>query len=253
MPRIKDISWSLTVPADGVRIDDGGGGFQGIAGIGNGRVVALRLNGDIWRSDDNGKKGTWAQISSLPDQAGQRGCRSYMFAPDRTPKVFCWGYDRDLYRSLDGGETWTRVYTHHASDRFGLYSRNFAAVSATEYITPGWFHLEDRVGGPIDLRVSDGGTMPDGYHTGTNGSNILRSLDGGATWTPDPWNGDAVFAYLPWQRVVVMPDGPPANLPVVGCRTIDTTFDGTQFFVFLSYDRGRTWQRSTTFPGDYNV
>lgn len=139
----------------------------------NGRIVYAGGEGGLWRSTTGGEKGSWVRInnsemagaSTYPlDKFRWPGIHSIVPDVKESGKVYVvsYGPDHGLFRSTDQGTTWTKLRT-------GSYCRELAI----DRNHPGTLYL-------TSSRAYKSGGAPEGSE------GVLRSTDGGKTWTP--WN-----------------------------------------------------------------
>jgi len=150
------IAWTLALDATG------SSGFQGLADIGNSRLLATRLNRQVWRSADRGA--TWTQLSDLPIGAGAATSRILSMATDECLVAVqnAAAGALHIYRTTDGGDNWTKV--HDTVTGFTLtICHGFLQTGASTVTAYGSFN--PTLGGGSD------------YH-------FLTSGDRGASWTP---------------------------------------------------------------------
>jgi len=155
----------------------------------------------VMRSADGGE--TWTVASGL---AQNGGVTALAFVPGNPRVVYAWADLAGLYRSGDGGASWTRVFSPTATISFGLQA---LAISPD-------FERD---------RLMFAGAFGE--------QNILRSADGGAAWHP---SDSGLPAGLNWgSALAVSPD-------FARDRTL---FLGTDKGVFRSEDGGVTWRASS--------
>src|SRR5262245_3737635 len=156
------VSWSLVFDCNGCRataVDR----FDGT------RVYAGGEAG-LWRSQSGGDSATWARIgpaelsgSGSGSLAAEQwsGVHAITADPQRTgwTYVAAYGSGRGVYRTTDGGQTWTRL-------KSGTYLRDVAAD-------------------PVDAQVlyAAGSRAFKSGSSASGSEGILRSADGGKTWT----------------------------------------------------------------------
>jgi hypothetical protein len=144
-------AWTLATDATGTS------GFQGVANIGGGRLLAVRLNREVWRR----AAGTWTQIGTVGG-AGTAISRLLSLGLDECLVAVAndTGNTDQTYRTTDGGDTWTSVDSVTSSISTGAYG--FVRIGATDEVIA--FGQWNPTGGAgVD------------YH-------FRRSLDRGATW-----------------------------------------------------------------------
>lgn len=153
---------------------------------------AFGPGGGVWRSVDRGQ--TWARLATgLPLRDDNLGRIGLAIAPSRPSRVYAMiisgasgGYTgRGVYRTDDGGQNWLRRDT-------GLFSSSFGGF--------GWYFGE----------ITVDPTNPDRVYT--CGVSVLRSLDGGVSYT-DVTSGAHVDEHALWidpsnpNRVLMGSDG----------------------------------------------
>ena len=203
-------------------------------GEANSSVDSYDGNG-IWKSTDGG--GTW---SGMGLAATGRIARVWV-DPANSAHVlvaamghqFSTGPDRGLYRTLDGGKTWTNVL--FVNDSTGVNDIAMNPVHPDTIYCSTWERLRRNT-----YRRSSG-----------PGSGIWRSIDRGATWTrlagglpgPDDSVGRIALAVAPSQPSTIYAQiGAGANQGYVGLG------------FYRSTDAGNTWQRrdsGTSFTGAF--
>ncbi len=226
------IAWTLALNA-GVDIGDTSG-FQGVADIGGGRLVAITLNGNVYRSADGGA--TWALIVSPIEADGYFVSRLFSpalnvaFTAQTTVGV---GGNTDtmrIWRTMDGGNTWAIVYTYTSASAFVCFvaAYDFAKVSAEIYLAAGLF-------GETGITATT--------HA------FARSVNSGASWEKfAPL--DVVAAGNAYENVLVLASGRIIASRICGDGAGADPFDGT-IAVWYSDDSGATWTQSADFPGNY--
>jgi len=191
-----------------------------------------------------------------------------------------------LYRSLDGGATWTKFVTDQFGDAFTAIvhpDSNLLFVSAESgtYRSAddgvSWVHLGDGIAGTYSLAVAPNRDL---YASG--GFGTFRSTDRGLSWVPvEPLPGDftdglaidsdgrvfmrSILGALlrstdhgaTWVALQPSPEYPAAH--AVSPRT-GTLLMGTQTFdspstleVYRSTDHGDSWQRILHQPGNMDA
>jgi photosystem II stability/assembly factor-like uncharacterized protein len=171
----------------------------------------------------------------------------------RSPRtVYAGGFGGRLYRSTDGGATWTE--TQIGSD---VYRVTSLAVDAGDSSVPA---LENRA---------------NALYAGTSGGGAFRSDDGGATWRTlpglserivyaiglDPRIPSTIYAGTPAgvyrsldRGVVWAQAGPGSSVPVL-CLAVDperpaAVLVGTPDGVMATADGGLTWRRGVGIAAD---
>lgn len=202
-------------------------GFQGVARVAPLTFIAVRKNGEVHRSTDDGN--TWALLTTLPNG----NFVSRVFSP-ATNEVYVAqanvaGGKLRLHRSTDGGATWAVVYEHTDFDGVTVNTaiQDWIRVSATVYLAIGAFENPT---------------------TGANQSAVLRSTDGGATWAIYTDIDFASSGARSYSAVRLAATG----RIIVGRRWTDQAEPfGRTIKVYYSDDNGATWTISGAFPGNY--
>lgn len=188
--------------------------LRGLSVAADGAIWASGTGGTVLRSTDRGA--SW-ELHSIPD-AASLDLRDIEALSQRTAYAMVAGADTArIYRTDDGGQSWTRQYD---DTRKGVFLDAIAFWDASHAIA---------VGDPMDGRFL-----------------ILRTEDGGAHWTrlpppasPPTLPGEAAFAAS-------------GSALVIGARgrawigTGGATGEGATARVFWSLDYGSTWQASPT-------
>ncbi len=133
--------------------------------------------------------------------------------------------DRGLYKTTDGGKTWSRV----------LKGSNLSTGCSTIAIDP--TDPNKMFAGLWDFRrkgwtFRSGGEGPDQ----PSGSGLFRSADGGKTWTEIAPENSKGFAKKPYGRIAVAIA--PSN-----ARRVYAFVESTESALYVSDDGGQTWDR----------
>jgi hypothetical protein len=135
--------------------------------------------------------------------------------------LFFHNVDRGVYRSQDGGLTWTKVL--FVSDGAGAIDLAIDPVTPTRVFATTWERQR----------------TPSARIYGGPGSGLWRSTDGGTTWTRLA-GGLPASSTNPGRIGVVVAPSSPGTVYTIFSKT-DFSLDG----VFRSTDSGTTWTRQT--------
>jgi photosystem II stability/assembly factor-like uncharacterized protein len=178
----------------------------------------------VWKTTDGGA--TWQHLGL--DQTVTIG---RIVVDPRTPNnvfvaatgnLFSRNIDRGVFRSQDGGQTWTKVL--FVSDIAGAVDLAIDPVDPRRIFAATW----ERIRNPRE-RIYGG-----------PGSGLWRSTDGGTTWTRLA-GGLPAASTEPSRIGVAIAASAPNVVYAVYHRKADTALEG----VFRSTDGGTTWTRQT--------
>lgn len=187
-------------------------------------VWAQNNNGGVFYTKDGGATWRSARMPGLP-AVGETGWgwahylnRHIVAADKATPGTFyAYNYLRGIYRSHDGGDTWTLV----RSGEIGHWTGFNATLRGVPGIAGHLFFTAGRQSGP---------------HPGTEP--LWRSKDGGATWTPLKVREAYTFGF-----------GAPATTGGYPTIFVAGFVDGV-WGVWMSTDEGASWVRLANRPND---
>ncbi|UTW62934.1 T9SS type A sorting domain-containing protein [bacterium SCSIO 12741] len=172
-------------------------------------LLAGGASSGIWKSTDNGK--TW---TSKTEHLPSIGISDIVFDPNDHNIIYAATGDADgnravystgIYKSTDGGETWSIVgLPRDLSDK--LFIRRLAmpespantilatTSSGIQRSTDGgsnWTVVDSKKGGSALVKKPGSSTT---FYVGTRGGEILKSTDGGSNWTDISPQGTSLFA-----------------------------------------------------------
>ena len=239
-----------------IRVDPGNPDVLYVAALGN--PFAPNKERGVYRSTDGGKD--WKQILFLSDNVGAADLElqpdnpkvifACMWRGERKPwTIISGGLEGGIYKSTDGGDTWTKLAGGLPHELFG---RSKVAISAAK---------PERIYALIEAKP---------------GSGLYRSEDDGATWTlvngsrsiitrpfyydtlgVDPSNPDVVF--IGDERWFKSTDGGKTVHPVptphgdnhdiwINPKNSDYMIQSNDGGANVSLDGGRTWSTQTNQP-----
>ncbi len=175
--------------------------------------------------------------------------------PNEGKRLFLGGTSK-LWRSMDGGASWTAAAPVEANSSVGAIAvspfdsntvifgsglgfiyRNSAALASNG--TTKWANALPRAGFISSIAFDP--TNPNIVYAVYSSFKILptdahvyRSIDGGVTWTPSDGAGASALPDIPTWRLIVNPYNPLQ------------LFLGSDLGLFVSLDGGTTWNRDTT-------
>jgi photosystem II stability/assembly factor-like uncharacterized protein len=188
---------------------------------------SVSIGNGIYRSTDGGE--TWAHLG-LPESERitrilvdpRNGKVVYACVPG---KLWSDSADRGVYKTVDAGKTWTLV----------LAGSNLSTGCSGLSLDPK--NPEVLFAGMWDFRrqgwtYRSGGEGPDA----PSGSGLLRTADGGKTWTPLTAAANKGIPAGPWGRVevTVAPSDP---------KIVYALIESKSSALFRSDDGGATWER----------
>ena len=186
---------------------------------------SVSIGNGIYKSTDGGEN--WTNMG-LPNS--ERITRIIVSPADGNTVYACvpgklWSdsADRGLYKTTDGGATWSQVLkganlsTGCSSVTMDPANPNVLLAGMWDFRRKGW-------------TFRSGGDGP----TAASGSAMYRSTDAGATWTPLTATTNAGLPKGPWGRVEIAIA--PSN-----AKTIYAFIESTRSALFASTDGGQTW------------
>ena len=188
---------------------------------------SVSVGDGIYKSTDGGN--TWTNAGL----AGSERIAQIVVSPQSSDTVYAavpgrlWSdsSERGLYKTADGGKTWTLV----------LKGANPSTGCSTVALDPADPNVI--LAGMWDFRrqgwtFRSGGSGPDQ----PSGSGLFRSADGGATWTELTPENSAGFAKKPYGRLAVAfaPSNP---------KRVYAFVESTDSGLFVSDDGGKTWEK----------
>jgi len=224
---------TIVFPQQGILTRDKGGRFNNaVARQANSRAVRMSANSKEKRHADthanDAASGQWTLIGPRPllftDQRQHSGQVNALAVDPRNPSVVYLGADGGgVWKTTDGGQTWTPLTGNQPSLQIGALALD-----------------------PSNPDIVYAGTSVSNYLFGNLGAGILRSSDGGATWTqlPGPLPTGPGFQAVIWSLAVSPSDG---NILLA----VDSSATGAA--VYRSSDGGNTWNQviapNTAFAG----
>ncbi|MFQ5766456.1 MAG: WD40/YVTN/BNR-like repeat-containing protein [Acidobacteriota bacterium] len=190
-------------------------------GTGESTVRGNVSHGDgIWKSTDAGR--TWTH-SGLEDSRHIPRIRIHPTNPDRVwaavlGHLYGPSRQRGVFRSDDGGRTWTKVL--HVNDSAGAIDLALDPTNPRILYAAFW-------------RVR---RTPYGLESGGEGSSLWKSIDGGDTWQELTDHEGLPAPPLGISGIAVSP-GDPDNLYAI--------VEAREGGVFRSRDGGKTWKRTS--------
>jgi hypothetical protein len=178
----------------------------------------------VWKTTDGGA--TWQHLGL--DQTVEIG---RIVVDPKNPNnvfvaamgnLFTHNIDRGVYRSQDGGSTWTKVL--FVSDGAGAIDLAIDPVTPTRVFAATWERQR----------------TPSARIYGGPGSGLWRSTDGGTTWTALA-GGLPASSTEPSRIGVVVAPSSPSTVYAIYSRKADFSLEG----VFRSTDSGTTWTRQS--------
>jgi hypothetical protein len=139
-----------------------------------------------------------------------------------TGNLFTRNLDRGVFRSQNGGQTWTKVL--FVSDIAGAVDLAIDPTTPSRIFAATW----ERIRTPSDRTY------------GGPGSGLWRSLDGGTTWSLLA-GGLPASSTQPGRIGVAVAASSPSTVYAIFSRKADSSLDG----LFRSTDGGTTWTRQT--------
>jgi hypothetical protein len=200
----------LSDPNDGHRID----GQKMAVDPSNPNIVyaGTQQNG-LFVTKDGGA--SWTHVSSIPngsvDASGLHpGITGIAFDPTSgvtrgaTNVIYASSYGSGVYKSSNGGASWTATSGSPSSVQFATVSRTGAYYAIGNNNTALWRYQNNTWTQPIQDSSQGIQTVAvDPFNTShlvicTQGGNLRASLNGGATWSDWNWTHQASATDIPW-------------------------------------------------------
>jgi photosystem II stability/assembly factor-like uncharacterized protein len=181
--------------------------FAPSSGTANPRVVYASAFTGLLKSNDAGT--TWTLVEKAV--FGGRGARAFLVSPSNpdivvaaVDKLFGSDASYGIYRTTNGGFTWTQELSHSASDLVsvaGDFTRQYAAIGELGYASNGVYRSTDsgqnwqRIAGPWDshadqislaLAPSDSSVLYVSVEDNTSFSHPLGIWKSSNAWDPNP-------------------------------------------------------------------
>lgn len=187
---------------------------------------SVSVGDGIWKSTDGGEN--WTRMGLTKTERITRVVVDpvnsnivYACAPGA---LWSDSADRGLYRTTDGGATWSQILKG-SNLSTGCSSVTLDPADARHLLAGLW---DFRRKGWIFRSGGDGPTAP-------SGSGMMESNDGGASWTPLDAATRTGLPKGPWGRVEVVfaPSNP---------KTVYAFIENVRSALYASADGGRTWE-----------
>ena len=167
--------------------------------------------------------GNWTSLGPSSTTGGYEGLgriNCVAFHPSDNNTWWVGSPSGGLWVTTDNGSTWNPLTDNNSV--LGVSDIAISpdyATSHTIYIGTG-----DRDGGSLH-------TLGGGQHNDNNGIGVLKSTDGGSTWSATGLTFHA-FEYVTVNRVLINPE------------RYNTVFAATSYGIYVSYDGGDTWSNA---------
>jgi photosystem II stability/assembly factor-like uncharacterized protein len=179
------------------------------------------LSRDLYRSTNRGK--TWTDLNVT---GGSSSIQDILFAPGNPRVLYVATSGRGVVKSTDGGATWTEK-----NDGFRAAEGEFYPVNA------------------LDAAKMESGFMLYALQPEEKGrGGVFHSQDGGEEWIAMDSSLKTLDENVEPQDVLVDPSDPDRIYVAAGQRGQKTMGNFSSGGLFLSEDRGNTWQRITSYP-----
>lgn len=195
------------------------------------RLVSVGERGIVLLSDDNGA--TWRQAKSFPSSVS---LTDVVFAGAKEGVAV--GHSGGVYRTTDGGETWTGVLDGRKAAKLALARaeqlKAAGSADADRLLKDAGYLVDD---GPDKPFLCVAFSSPQvGYAVGAYGL-AFQTRDGGATWAP---------------MIDRIPNTGGRHLYDVAFSGASVWIAGEQGSVFYSADGGQTFKKiDSPYPGTY--
>ena len=165
----------------------------------------------------------WSSIGPTPISNGQTNPQSVPVSgrvnaiaidPTNANVIYIGAADGGVWKTIDGGTTWTPLTNGQCSMAMGALAID-----------------------PTNTNIVYAGTGEENFSADSYyGCGVLRSTDGGQTWTQ---LGASTFARATISRILVDPSSPETLIVAAGAGGVDFSF--AQGGVYRSTDSGATW------------
>lgn len=230
-------------------------GIKGMYFLDEQTVIITGQSGKIFKSTDGGKNWVGPKAIAVGSTIGQNPITRYInnlvFTDANTGYAF--GNFGTLLKTTDGGETWTRIFNECTADEQHHFNAGMFTSTGTLYIAASWGYMYKMKDGLLtktfnnkaktaeDFGVysfTDDKAMVVGYRAAGGNSDILTTIDGGATWLPN----EDIYTNTGTLRAIAFSD---ANNGIVV---------GDNGLVFTTTNGGETWRLDdSVYPVKFNT
>jgi photosystem II stability/assembly factor-like uncharacterized protein len=229
-------------------------GIKGMWFIKEQTAIITGQSGKIYRTTDGGATWVGPKVINVGTTVGQNPITRYinnLIFKDATTG-YAFGNFGTLLKTTDAGETWTRIFDEASAADQHHFNAGMFTTTGTLYIAASWGYMYKMKDGLLTktfnnlaktaenfgvYAFSDDKAMVVGYRAAGGNSDILTTIDAGATWLP---NVD-VFTNTGTLRAIAFSS--PNNGIVVGDNGL----------VLTTTNAGDTWRiDDTVYPIKFN-
>lgn len=232
-----------------------GVGIKGMWCLDENNVIIVGQSGKIFKSTNGGTTWSSPKPISVGSTIGQNPVTRYLnniiFTDANTAYVF--GNFGTLLKSTDAGETWTRQFDESSAADQRHFNAGMFSTTGVLYIAASWGYMYKMKDGVLSYTFNNKSKSAEnfgvyaftddkaqvvGYGSGSGNSDILTTVDGGATWL----RNDDVFSNTGTLRSIAYYD---ANNGI----TV-----GDNGLLLTTSDGGATWKLDdTVLPVKFNA